>query len=94
MNGAAPVVGNVMVATTENGGHSPEFYAERITARLISVSENAPPPIKAQALQYQESMRLIVYDGVKRAIRSDRATLAIELKAHGMHEAAALVLGK
>jgi len=66
--------GTVGVVTTNNGGHSPEFYADRIVDRLIYVSDNAPEPIKAQALAYRESMRAIVLDGIKRAILSDRAT--------------------
>ena len=66
-------VGNVMVATTVDGGHPPEFFAERIVARLMSVSETAPEPIKAQALAFRDQMHAIVLDGIKRAIASDRA---------------------
>jgi hypothetical protein len=70
---ASMQVGGVTVVTTTSGGHTPEFFAERIVARLIAVSETAPEPIKAQALAYRDSMHAIVLDGIKRAIQSDRA---------------------
>jgi hypothetical protein len=66
-------VGQVTVVTSNNGGHPPEFFAERIVARLIHISEQAPEPIKAQALVFREQMMAVVLDGVKRAIASDRA---------------------
>ena len=66
-------VGTVTVATTTNSGHPPEFFAERIVDRLILVGENAPEPIKAQALAYRESMLAVVLEGINRAIASDRA---------------------
>lgn len=68
-------VGTVSVVTTSNGGHPPEFFAQRIVDRLIQISDTAPEPIKAQALAYRESMLAVVLDGVKRAIASDRAHL-------------------
>ena len=68
-----PQVGQVTVATSNNGGHPPEFFAERIVARLMHISETAPEPIKAQALVFREHMLAIVLDGIKRAIKSDRA---------------------
>lgn len=66
-------VGQVTVVTTMDGGHPAEFFAERIVERLIMISEEAPEPIKAQALSYRDRMYAIVLDGVKRAIASDRA---------------------
>jgi hypothetical protein len=66
-------VGNVMVATTSNGGHPPEFFAERIVERLIKVGDHAPEPIKAQAYAYRDAMMVIVLDGIRQALASDRA---------------------
>jgi hypothetical protein len=65
--------GTVSVVTTQNGGHSPEFFAERIVARLIVISETTPEPLKAQALVFRDSMHALILDGIKRAIASDRA---------------------
>jgi hypothetical protein len=73
MNGATTGLGIVTVATSSNGGHPPEFFALRIVDRLIVVGENAPQPIRDQALAYREQMLAIVLDGITQAIRSDRA---------------------
>jgi hypothetical protein len=66
-------VGTVTVVTTSNGGHPPEFFALRIVDRLITIGENAPQPIRDQALAFREQMLAIVLDGLTRAIVSDRA---------------------
>lgn len=84
-------VGNVMVATTQNRGHSIDFHADRITDKLISVSENAHPAIKAQALHYKEVMRQIIYLGIKDAISSDRTTLINVLEKNGLSDFKTLI---
>jgi hypothetical protein len=66
------MIGPVTVETSSNGGHSLEFYAETLTNRIISVSSTAPDPIKAQALQYKESLRGLILDTLKRVVISDR----------------------
>jgi hypothetical protein len=84
-------VGIVTVTATSGAGHPPEFYAERLVAKLIYVGENAPPEIKAQALAYQEAMRQILLDGIRQAILSNHTTIIGKLRQAGMEEAAALV---
>jgi hypothetical protein len=84
--------GIVDVVTTENRGHDIEFHVERLLDRLIYVSKNAPEPIKAQALVYKDSMRAVLLDGMKRAIQSDRTTIAAILSKNGMPEAASAIL--
>jgi hypothetical protein len=66
-------VGTVTVVTSNEGGHPPEFFAERIVAHLMYVAEDAPPPIRDQAIAYRDRMYQIVLDGLRRAIASDRA---------------------
>lgn len=73
-------VGNVSVVTTSNGGHKAEFYAERLLSRLISVSENAPEPIKAQALVYRDQMHKVILETIKSAMASERSTIMAEIK--------------
>ncbi len=84
-------VGNVLVSTTQNGGHSIEFHADRITNKLISISETAPAEIKAQALHYRDIMRTIIYLGIKDAIASDRTTLINTLEKNGLSDFKTLV---
>jgi len=50
---ATTAVGNVMIATTSNRGHTPEELAERCAERLISVSQDAHPALRDQALAFK-----------------------------------------
>lgn len=85
-------VGPVTVHTTNNRGHPPEFYAERILSRLIRISDTAPEPIKAQAIAYRHSMHSVILSGIQRACLSDRTTVIAALRKAGMEDAAKLVL--
>ena len=49
-------MGDVNVQTTENKGLSPEYWTERIMERLISISDNADPMVKAQAQAFKDNM--------------------------------------
>ena len=43
------IVGQVGVATSDNGGLSTEQISELAVNKIVSISENAPEPIKQQA---------------------------------------------
>ena len=66
------VTDGVTVVTSSNGGHPPEYFAERIVDRLIWIGDQAPEPIRQQAWAYREKMLAIVLAGLRRAIESDR----------------------
>jgi hypothetical protein len=84
-------LGAIEVVTTENKGHSPEFWAETCTARICSISDNAEPHIKLQA----EAFRLAIYNTIlyyiKEAINSERCTMRNLLIEQG-HEDLAIIL--
>lgn len=84
-------VGSVSVTTSIDRGHPAEFYANRLVERLIYVSENAPEPIRAQALNYKDAMLAVAVDAFQRAMRSEHNTMAAKLRKAGMAEAAALI---
>ena len=79
------------VFTSENRGHPPEFWAERCTARICGISENADGHIRQQA----EAFRLAIYSAIlyhiKEAINSERCTMRNLLNAQG-HEDLAKIL--
>jgi len=83
--------GQVTVTTTSGAGHPPEFYAERLCDRLISIAETAPPEIRLQAQAYRERMQAVALDVIKRAIVSNHTTVINQLRKAGMNEAAELV---
>ena len=81
-------LGTVGVKTTENKGLSPEYWTERIMERLVAVSDNADPMVKAQAEAFKETIHKVVLLYMNQAILSDRATVAGLLEKQGHKEIA------
>ena len=46
-------VGNVLVSTTENKGHDPDFWADSAADRIVSVGGNCHPAIAEQANEFK-----------------------------------------
>ena len=84
-------LGNVGVQTTENKGLSPEYWTERIMERLVAVSDNADPMVKAQAEAFKDTIQTVVLLYMKQAILSDRATVAGLLEKQGHKEMADII---
>tara|TARA_R110000803_G_scaffold132328_2_gene199541 strand:+ start:165 stop:452 length:288 start_codon:yes stop_codon:yes gene_type:complete len=84
-------LGDVMVVTTENKGHDPEFWAEQITKKICSISENAAPHVRQQAEAFQTYIYQIVLNGLKNAITSDRTTMVNLLTSQGHHDMAKII---
>ena len=84
-------IGNVDVKTTDNTGLSPEYWTGRIMERLVEVSDNADPMIKAQAHAFKEHIQTVVLLYMRQAIASDRATLAGLLEKQGHKEMANII---
>lgn len=78
---AKPEVGEVMVMTTNNRGHSIEEVSELLLRRIISVADTAPPAIRAQAIEFQDSLRALIRHYMAQAVKSDRITVAAKLRA-------------
>ena len=76
-------IGNVLVATTNNKGHDPEFWAQTIADRIVSVGGNCHPSIAQQAEEFKEAVRSTALHYIKEAIKSDRATLTAEFEHQG-----------
>ena len=84
-NEGIPVLGNVSVMTTDNRGHSVEEMTELLLRRIISVADTAPPAIRAQAVQFQDSLRKLIYHYMAEAVKSDRITVAAKLRTKAPH---------
>jgi len=65
----------VSVMTTSGRGMTPEEVAELALAKLISISDSAPPEIAEQARAYRERMRLVLIHYMRQAIASDRTNM-------------------
>ena len=84
-------IGDVGVKTTHNKGLIPEYWTERIVERLVSISENADPMVKAQAEAFKESITNLILLYLKQAINSDRATVAGLLEKQGHKDMADII---
>lgn len=82
---SVPTLGNVSVMTTSNRGHSVEEMTELLLRRIISVADTAPPAIRAQAIEFQDSLRRLIHHYMAEAVRSDRITVAAKLRAEAPH---------
>jgi len=81
-------VGTVGVATTQNIGHDPDFWAEQATKKIVSIGGNCHPLIAQQAEAFREAVLQQISYYIKEAIKSDRTTLIAELEKQGQQEMA------
>jgi hypothetical protein len=88
---STPIVGSVTVKTTNNKGLSPEYWTERIVNKIVSISDNADPVVKAQAEAFKETIQAFVLLYMKQAIASDRATVAGLLEKQGHKDMADII---
>jgi len=84
-------LGNVMVETTHNKGHDPEFWAEQITKKICEISADAAPHIRQQAEAFQNYIYTVVLHGIKNAITSDRTTMVNLLTSQGHVDMAKII---
>jgi hypothetical protein len=83
-------LGNVMVATTQNKGHAPEFWAEQVTNKIVGISETAAPHIRQQAEAFRSQVYQVILLGMKN-IKSDRVTLSNKLRQQGHEDMANII---
>lgn len=73
-------LGKVKVLTTDNGGFSAEYWGDRLANKICQVSEDAPEPIRLQAMKYRDEIRQQCILYMKNAMASERTNLLQELK--------------
>ena len=74
-----PELGMVEIATTNFGGHPPEFWAKQLTDKIIGYSEDSAPHIKEQAKAYEDIIYKVCLIYLNNAIKSYKASLIQEL---------------
>lgn len=84
-------VGSVSVVTSSGTGLSPEHWADRAMKIIMNVAQDSASPIKDQALAFQESIRHVVLQSIKEAIKSDRTTIYNLLLQQGETEMAEII---
>jgi len=84
-------VGDIGVKTTHGRGHTVEEVAEMATNKLVSVSDTAPEPIKAQAHAFKNSCHFIIAFYMREAIKNHMCTIGNQLEAQGNKDLAEII---
>jgi len=84
-------LGAIEVQTEANRGHPPEWWAERLTNRIVGISDTAAPHIRQQAEAFKVAIYETILYHIKQAINSERCTMANLLRSQG-HENLAKIL--
>ena len=84
-------IGNLGVKTTKNRGHTPEEVAEMATDKIISVSDTAPPQIKAQAHAFKNVCYKIIAYYMHEAIKNHMCTIGNQLEQQGHKDLAEII---
>ena len=84
-------VGNLGVTTTNYRGHTVEEVAEMATNRLVSISDTAPAPIRAQAHAFKEVCKQVVTYYMNEAVKNHVCTICNELEKQGQKDLANII---
>ena len=84
-------IGDLGVTTTHNRGHTVEEIAEMATNKLISISEDADPMVKAQAHAFRDKCKWIIQFYVSEGIKNHICTVCNELEKQGHKDLANII---
>ena len=84
-------VGSLGVTTTDYRGHTVEEVAEMATKRLVSISNEAPAPIRAQAHAFREACKQVITYYMREAVKNHVCTICNELEKQGQHDLANII---
>ena len=88
-----PELGMVEIATTQYGGHPPEFWAKQLTEKIVGVSDDNEEHVKAQARAYRDLIYQVCLIYIKNALKSYKATLIQDLSGQGSEDLAKIIKG-
>jgi hypothetical protein len=88
---ATSEIGNALVFTSNNGGHSPEQVAEMALNKIMQVSDTAPPVIRDQAFAHRERLKEVLVFYMSKMARSERTTIWALMKQQGHDDMAEII---
>ena len=88
-----PALGIIEAKTSNYGGHPPEFWAERLTEKIVSTSDSEDPYIKEQARAYRDMIYRVCLIYIENALKSYKATLIQDLLGQGSEDIAKIIKG-
>jgi len=84
-------IGDLGVQTTHNRGHSPEEWAKMATDRIVSISDQAPEPIRQQAHAFKGYCQALLTDYMQKAVESHMCTVCNLLEQQGQQDIAQII---
>ena len=84
-------VGNLGVTTKDNRGHTIEEVAEMATNKIVSISDTAPAPIKAQAHAFKNACHKIIVYCMQEAVNNHMCTICNLLENQGQKDLANII---
>lgn len=85
-------IGRVRVLVSEPyRGMTVEQIADLFLSKLIHIADSAPPDLKAQAIEYRDSIRRLAVHYLKMAMQSERTTIAGRLAQAGREDISDIV---
>jgi|TARA_R110001583_G_scaffold183571_2_gene342231 hypothetical protein len=84
-------VGNALVFTSDNGGHTPEQMAEMALNKIMIVSSSAPPAIRDQAIEYREKLKEVLVFYMNKMAENERTTILALLNQQGQSDTAEII---
>ena len=84
-------IGNLGVTTTDNRGLSVDEVSEMAVNKIISVSDTAPAPIRAQAHAFRDACKKIVMYYMQEAIKNHMCTIGNQLEQQGQKDLANII---
>jgi|TARA_R110000824_G_scaffold14902_5_gene63088 hypothetical protein len=91
--GGLPELGVVEIATTNFGGHPPEFWAKQLTEKIVGYSDENEQHIKDQARAYKDLIYKVCLIYIQNAIKSYKASLIQELTQGDAEDLAKIIKG-
>ena len=87
----ASEIGNALVFTSDNGGHSPEDMAEMALNKIMMVSDTAPPVIRDQAYAHRQHLKEVLIYYMNKMCQSERTTIWALMKQQGHEDMAEII---
>lgn len=84
-------IASPFVFTSTNRGHSPEEMAEMAMNKIMTVSDDAPPVIREQALAYKAKLKEILIFYMNRMAQSERTTIWALMRQQGHEDIAEII---
>ena len=84
-------VGNLGVTTTEYRGHTIEEVADMATKKIVSVSDEAPAPIRDQAHAFEKVCKKVIAYYMQQAVNNHICTICNLLEKQGQKDLANII---